>query len=197
MPIKNDRADTDKRTEAAEKQHHQPDDCLRGLHDRLAIIALSQNNSFTPNFAVLSFFRIFVGKTNMMDRIFHKRVTPVSILYTVILAGLALYFFWQGKGFPALIGFLVTCLTVVQIEQTLHTTYTFTADRQLKVYRGRFFRSLSIPVNDIVRAQKQRGAFGFIRYLLLEYGAGRLLVVVPDSTKGFLDELAKRQYHEE
>ncbi len=130
-----------------------------------------------------------------MNRVFHKRITPTAVLYAVLLAALSLFFFWQATAVSALVGLIPTALTVIQVEQSLHTTYTLTGDGRLQVYRGRFFRNLSVHINEIIRLQKQKALFGIFSFVLVEYGARHLLVVIPDNMQGFIDELQKRRLH--
>jgi translation initiation factor IF-1 len=95
---------------------------------------------------------------------------------------------------PAL---LVVIVIVMMIERVLHTTYTLLLDedevQRLVIYRGRFSKSISIRVGDIVKVTRIKAVFGLSCYLLVQYGACHLISLQPDNEELFMAELNKRQ----
>ena len=129
-----------------------------------------------------------------MNRIFHQRFTLTSKCAISLFTLLAFYFLWNKIALPAL---LVVIVIVMMIERVLHTTYTFLIDedgvQQLVIYRGRFSKSISIRVGDIVKVTRMKAVFGLSCYLLVQYGACHLVSLQPDNEEQFMAELNKRQ----
>lgn len=124
----------------------------------------------------------------MTDRRFQHRITPGGISGILLLLLLAFYLFWNRSAVAA---FAVVVVLVAVMERVLHTTYTLTADR-LIVRRGRFARTLVVPLSDVIGCRAVRTTFGLSHYLLLSYGANHLLSLQPDNEAAFLSELSKR-----
>ena len=61
------------------------------------------------------------------------------------------------------------------------------------IYRGRFSKSVSIRVGDIVKVTRMKAVFGLSCYLLMQYGACHLISLQPDEEELFMAELNKRQ----
>ena len=84
-------------------------------------------------------------------------------------------------------------VVVLMIERIIHTVYVLTSDGRLIISRGRFSRSLSVPVNEIIRMRVVRpGPLG-VRYILIEYGAGHETTVQPVNEEAFMREVRDRQ----
>jgi hypothetical protein len=134
-------------------------------------------------------------KRTMPNRTFHKPVSAAYIMLVCSLSMLSMHFFWRHTGVNPLLGLALAVLAVIVIERMIHTTYTFTAEGCLVVERGRFSRRLHIRVDEIVSVKRMKRPF--VRYILIEYGAGRQVAVQPDNELGFLDEIKKRQTNDE
>lgn len=128
-----------------------------------------------------------------MTRTFQHRVTAISLGSIVLMALVAFHFFWQRIPLAVMVGTAVVCLDVMVIERMLHTSYTFTDDDQLLIYRGRFARQLTIPVTSIIRVSEQRHFLHLVSYVLIEYGCSRVTSVQPDNPQAFIEEIEKRQ----
>lgn len=131
----------------------------------------------------------------MANRTFHKPVSAAYVVLVCSLSVLSMHFFWRQAGVSPLLGLALAVLAVIVIERMIHTTYTFTAEGFLVIERGRFSRRMQIRVDEIVGVQRMKRPF--VRYLLIEYGAGRQVAVQPDNEQGFLDEIKKRQTNDE
>lgn len=128
-----------------------------------------------------------------MNRLFHQRFTLSSKCGITVFSLLAFYLFWMKM---AILAVVVAIIIVVMIERVIHTTYCFTATEEgdvLVIDRGRFSRKTVIRVGDIVKCTPMKTSFGLSRYLLIEYGAGHLTSVQPESDASFVAELKKRQ----
>lgn len=135
----------------------------------------------------------------MADRTFHKRFMVSAKCGIVFFALLAGYFFWVKM---AIIGILLAIVIVGMMERILHTAYTFRRvvpiDRDeemdfLVVDEGRFSSNRTVPVCDIIHVERVSCFFGLDHALVIEYGAHRLLTVVPDNEERFLKEIKVRQ----
>ncbi|MCH4146906.1 MAG: PH domain-containing protein [Prevotella sp.] len=124
-----------------------------------------------------------------MDKIFHHHFTLSAKCGIALFTILALYLFWEKM---AIAGLFVVIVVVIMMERVMHTSYTLTQDR-LFVDKGRFAKKQEIPLNEIIRCTSMNALFGLSHYLLLEYGAGRLVSVQPKEEDLFLKELRERQ----
>ncbi|KGI60591.1 hypothetical protein HMPREF3034_02390 [Prevotella sp. DNF00663] len=133
-----------------------------------------------------------------MRRVFHQRLTPISVCSIIIFALLAFYFFWLKMPIP---GFLTAIAIVLMTERLLHTVYIFDmqgVDDVLQINHGRFSKTITIRVSEVVRVTQMTSAFGLSHYLLLEYGNGHLTSLQPDNEETFRNELNKRlKQHDE
>lgn len=129
-----------------------------------------------------------------MNHIFHQRFTLTSKCGISLFTMLVFYLLWNKM---ALLALLVVIVIVMMIERVLHTTYTLMNDEngveQLVIYHGRFSKSKSIRVGDIVKVTRIKAVFGLSCYLLVEYGACHLISLQPDNEELFMAELNKRQ----
>lgn len=115
-----------------------------------------------------------------MDRIFHAKVRMVAYL-SVLVGGVAFIgCLWQKLPVPAA---LLALLLIVLIERLIHTTYTLTRDGRLLVSRGRFSRKAAIRISEITSIKRGNsmnfGKFHFTEYILIEYGEGKYIALVP------------------
>lgn len=87
-------------------------------------------------------------------------------------------------------------LLVVSIEKLIHTTYTVTTDNKLSLFFGRFSRGKEIPLKDITsveRASSMRiGRFAVMRYVLIRYGEGKCVALLPVKEEEFIRLLEQR-----
>lgn len=128
-----------------------------------------------------------------MNRTFHYRVSLVNYLAVFIVAAAALFFFWNRSIANAVVGFLLLMAVLMMVERIIHTMYVFTADGVLVIDRGRFSRSIAIPVSDIIKVGIVRPALLPVRFVTIEYGAGRVVTVQPVNEEAFVDEIKRRQ----
>lgn len=128
-----------------------------------------------------------------MNRTFHYRVSLVNYLAVFIVAAAALFFFWNRSIANAVVGFLLLMAVLMMVERIIHTMYVFTADGMLVIDRGRFSHSIAIPVSDIIKVGIVRPALLPVRFVTIEYGAGRVVTVQPVNEEAFVDEIKRRQ----
>lgn len=117
-----------------------------------------------------------------MNRIFHARVPWYTPFFLFLLTGITVWSFWERQGVLTAIALL---MMVFLIERTIHTTYTVTSDRRLIIHRGRFSKDITIPLADIRSIEHIRSArIGSVclkRYLLVHYGDGQCLSLIPSN----------------
>lgn len=128
-----------------------------------------------------------------MNRIFHARIAIGQYLFILLVAVMAVYGLWEKHILPAAIFML---LLIVSIERLIHTTYTVTPDGRLLLYFGRFSRSKEIGLKDITaveRASSMRiGRWSVMRYILIRYGDGKCLALLPVKEEEFIRLLRER-----
>lgn len=129
----------------------------------------------------------------MMKRTFQHRVTPLNLACIVVVALLALWYFWLRMPAFAVLAFVLVVLDVAVIEVVVHTTYTLTPDGHLVIYRGRFCKATTIPLEEIIEARQVRTWWPSAHYVLLVYGPHRQVGVQPDNEEGFIGEINRRQ----
>ena len=129
----------------------------------------------------------------MMERTFHARVTAGQYLGALLNAFLVGYGLWQKDWLLASVFMLIS---VVVVEQLVHSAYTLTADGQLVVRRGRFRRVRRVPLPDILLVERTRaplfGMFAVGHYVLVHCKGGRDLALLPANETDFIRELVKR-----
>lgn len=128
-----------------------------------------------------------------MDRIFHARIAAGQYVFLFLAAGLATYGLWEKH---ILVAILFMLLLIVCIEKLIHTTYTITTDGKLIIFFGRFIRSKEILLNDIISVERsssmQIGKFAVIRYVLIKYGGGKCMALLPVKEEEFVRLLKER-----
>ena len=127
-----------------------------------------------------------------MKRTFQHRVTVPAVSLVLLLAVVALSFFWQRISSAAVVATLVLCVDVFIVERLIHTTYVFTDDDCLVVSHGRFSRTVTVPLSDVTRTEMKHSCFGLVRYVLVEYGARRMVSVMTENDEAFMKEMNKR-----
>lgn len=128
-----------------------------------------------------------------MNRSFHYRASWLNYSCIIVVAAAAMFSLWHRSAVNALVGFLLMGIVVLMIERIIHTVYVLTSDGHLIISRGRFSRTFSIPVNEIIRIRVVRPGLLGVRYILIEYGAGHETTVQPVNEDVFLREVRERQ----
>lgn len=128
-----------------------------------------------------------------MNRTFHYRASWVNYLAVSIVAATALFFFWNRSAANAAVGFVLVMAALLMVERIVHTVYTFTSDGMLLICRGRLSRPIAIPVGDIIKAKAVRHALLPVRFVVVEYGIGRIITVQPADEEAFVREIERRQ----
>ncbi len=123
-----------------------------------------------------------------MIRTFHHRFTLGSKCGAVLLALLAIYLFWTKA---IIAGCILVVLNVLLIERVLHSEYVFN-DNTLTIYRGRFAKTKTVRVADILSCRPIKTAFGMEHYLLLELTNRQFVVVEPQQEASFIKFLQHR-----
>lgn len=128
-----------------------------------------------------------------MNRIFHARIAAGQYLFIILAGALAVYGLWEKH---ILIAVLFMLLLIVGIEKLIHTTYTITTDNKLLLFFGRFSRSKEISLKDITSIERassmQIGKFAVMRYVLIKYGEGKCVALLPVKENEFLRLLEER-----
>ena len=122
-----------------------------------------------------------------MNRIFHARIAMGQYLFLILIGILAVYMLWYKSPFLAAIFML---WLVVIIEKLIHTTYTVTADNRLLLFFGRFSRGSEILLKDITSVERTSsmriGKFAVMRYVLVRYGEGKCVALLPVKEEEFI-----------
>lgn len=128
-----------------------------------------------------------------MDKVFHARIHFLMYLFLAVLVVGVCFSFLHRMGLCAALTLL---LLVVAVERIIHTTYTVTADGRLVVSHGRFSRRLDIPLSGLRRVERIRrlraGRHSLFSYLLVVYGDGKCVAVMPVQEEDFVAELKRR-----
>lgn len=127
-----------------------------------------------------------------MNRTFHRRLSAEAIAAILLLGGMALFCFWQRTTAMAVAGALVMAIDVFAIERMIHTTYVFAGDK-LVVSKGRFSKTLTIAINDIVKTELVPTPLRTSHYVFLQVGTRHHLALLPDNETGFIEEIRNRQ----
>lgn len=129
-----------------------------------------------------------------MNRLFHARIAWYQYFLLVVLGTNAIGFLWCKY---ILLAVFMMLMLIVVIEQIIHTTYTITPDGELILSYGRFIRKKTIPVKDIVGIRKYNsmkfGRFSVTEYVLIEYGQGKYVSVMPVKEREFIELVEKRR----
>ena len=134
-------------------------------------------------------------KSDKMNRIFHARIAWYQYFLLVVLTVNAVGALWCKY---ILVAVLFMLMLIVVIEQIIHTTYTLTTNGDLEVSRGRFIRKKIIPLSEITAVRKYHsmkfGRFSVTDYILIEYGKGKFVSVMPVKEQEFAELLEKRMF---
>ncbi|WP_287664506.1 PH domain-containing protein [Bacteroides sp.] len=128
-----------------------------------------------------------------MNRIFHARIAWYQYFLLVVLTVNVVGALWCKYILPAV---LLILMLIVVIEQIIHTIYTVTPDGILEISTGRFIRKKVIPISEITAIRKchsmKFGRFSVTEYVLIEYGKGKFVSVMPVKEREFVELLEKR-----
>ena len=128
-----------------------------------------------------------------MNRIFHARIAWYQYFLLVVLTVNVVGALWCKYILPAV---LLILMLIVVIEQIIHTVYTVTPDGILEISTGRFIRKKVIPISEITAIRKchsmKIGRFSVTEYVLIEYGKGKFVSVMPVKEREFVELLEKR-----
>ena len=128
-----------------------------------------------------------------MNRIFHARIAWYQYFLLVVLTVNVVGALWCKYILPAV---LLMLMLIIVIEQIIHTVYTVTPDGILEISTGRFIRKKVIPVSEITVIKKchsmKFGRFSVTEYVLIEYGKGKFVSVMPVKEREFAELLEKR-----
>ena len=128
-----------------------------------------------------------------MNRIFHARIAWYQYFLLVVLTVNVAGALWCKYILPAV---LLILMLIIVIEQIIHTIYTITPDGILEISTGRFIRKKVIPVSGITAIKKchsmKFGRFSVTEYVLIEYGKGKFVSVMPVKEREFVGLLEKR-----
>ena len=128
-----------------------------------------------------------------MNRIFHARIAWYQYFLLVVLTVNVVGALWCKYILPAV---LLILMLIVVIEQIIHTVYTVTPDGILEISTGRFNRKKVIPISEITAIRKchsmKFGRFSVTEYVLIEYGKGKFVSVMPVKEREFVELLEKR-----
>ena len=128
-----------------------------------------------------------------MNRIFHARIAWYQYFLLVVLTVNVAGALWCKYILPAV---LLILMLIIVIEQIIHTVYTITPDGILEISTGRFIHKKVIPVSGITAIKKchsmKFGRFSVTEYVLIEYGKGKFVSVMPVKEREFVGLLEKR-----
>ena len=128
-----------------------------------------------------------------MNRIFHARIAWYQYFLLVVLTVNVVGALWCKYILPAV---LLILMLIVVIDQIIHTIYTVTPDGILEISTGRFIRKKVIPISEITAIRKchsmKFGRFSVTEYVLIEYGKGKFVSVMPVKEREFVELLEKR-----
>ena len=128
-----------------------------------------------------------------MNRIFHARIAWYQYFLLVVLTVNVAGALWCKYILPAV---LLILMLIIVIEQIIHTVYTIAPDGILEISTGRFIRKKVIPVSGITAIKKchsmKFGRFSVTEYVLIEYGKGKFVSVMPVKEREFVGLLEKR-----
>ena len=114
-----------------------------------------------------------------MNRIFHARIAWYQYFLLVVLTVNAVGALWCKY---ILVAVLFMLMLIVVIEQIIHTTYTLTTNGDLEVSAVRKYHSMKF------------GRFSVTDYILIEYGKGKFVSVMPVKEQEFAELLEKRMF---
>lgn len=129
-----------------------------------------------------------------MNRTFHARIAAAQYVFLLVATVVALYGLWHRL---IVLATVFGLLLVVAVERLIHTTYTLTSDGKLRVYYGRFARGKTIELASVVAVERvssmRVGRFALMHYVLVRYGRGQCVALLPDNEEAFVRALECRR----
>lgn len=125
-------------------------------------------------------------------RTFHQRFSLASKIAVLLATSLAFYLFWN-KMF--IFGVIVTFAVVVMVERVSHSSYSFVekeGEQWLVVNHGRFSKTKTIRIAEVLKLTPMKTSFGMSHYLLMLYGNNHLMSLQPADEQSFCKELQRR-----
>ncbi|MBQ7150472.1 MAG: hypothetical protein IJS06_05880 [Prevotella sp.] len=127
-----------------------------------------------------------------MMRTFHQRFSLASKIAVLLATSLAFYLFWN-KMF--IFGVIVAFAVVVMVERVSHSSYSFVekeGEQWLVVNHGRFSKTKTIRIAEVLKLTPMKTSFGMSHYLLMLYGNNHLMSLQPADEQSFCKELQRR-----
>ena len=127
-----------------------------------------------------------------MMRTFHQRFSLASKIAVLLATSLAFYLFWN-KMF--IFGVIVAFAVVVMVERVSHSSYSFVekeGEQWLVVNHGRFSKTKTIRIAEVLKLTPMKTTFGMSHYLLMLYGNNHLMSLQPADEQSFCKELQRR-----
>lgn len=125
-------------------------------------------------------------------RTFHQRFSLASKIAVLLATSLAFYLFWN-KMF--IFGVIVAFAVVVMVERVSHSSYSFVekeGEQWLVVNHGRFSKTKTIRIAEVLKLTPMKTSFGMSHYLLMLYGNNHLMSLQPADEQSFFKELQRR-----
>ena len=125
-------------------------------------------------------------------RTFHQRFSLASKIAVLLATSLAFYLFWN-KMF--IFGVIVAFAVVVMVERVSHSSYSFVekeGEQWLVVNHGRFSKTKTIRIAEVLKLTPMKTSFGMSHYLLMLYGNNHLVSLQPADEQSFCKELQRR-----
>lgn len=125
-------------------------------------------------------------------RTFHQRFSLASKIAVLLATSLAFYLFWN-KMF--IFGVIVAFTVVVMVERVSHSSYSFVekeGEQWLVVNHGRFSKTKTIRIAEVLKLTPMKTSFGMSHYLLMLYGNNHLMSLQPADEQSFCKELQRR-----
>ncbi len=125
-------------------------------------------------------------------RTFHQRFSLASKIAVLLATSLAFYLFWN-KMF--IFGVIVAFAVVVMVERVSHSSYSFVekeGEQWLVVNHGRFSKTKTIRIAEVLKLTPMKTSFGMSHYLLMLYGNNHLMSLQPADEQSFCKELQRR-----
>ncbi len=125
-------------------------------------------------------------------RTFHQRFSLASKIAVLLATSLAFYLFWN-KMF--IFGVIVAFAVVVMVERVSHSSYSFVekeGEQWLVVNHGRFSKTKTIRIAEVLKLTPMKTTFGMSHYLLMLYGNNHLMSLQPADEQSFCKELQRR-----
>lgn len=125
-------------------------------------------------------------------RTFHQRFSLASKIAVLLATSLAFYLFWN-KMF--IFGVIVAFAVVVMVERVSHSSYSFVekeGEQWLVVNHGRFSKTKTIRIAEVLKLTPMKASFGMSHYLLMLYGNNHLMSLQPADEQSFCKELQRR-----